>query len=67
MVQTSRRQWGCWPAALVLPSLVSAAPLGGGVSIARWPALLLALDRALLALGFGNGPGTNKLLVLRRG
>jgi len=40
--------------------------LGAWRGLNRWPGLLLALDRALLALGFGNGPGTNKLLVLRR-
>jgi len=32
----------------------------------RWPGLLLAADRALLALGLGNAPGTNQLLVCRR-
>ncbi len=32
----------------------------------RWPGSLLALDRALLALGFGQDAGTNKLLVCRR-
>lgn len=32
----------------------------------RWPGLLLAADRTLLALGFGHGEGTNKLLVCRR-
>jgi len=32
----------------------------------RWPALLLAADRALLGAGFGHDPGTNKLLVCRR-
>lgn len=32
----------------------------------RWPGFLLAADRALLALGFGRGRGTNKLLLCRR-
>jgi len=32
----------------------------------RWPGLLLALDRALLGLGMGSSPGTNRLLVCRR-
>ncbi|HEY6196902.1 MAG TPA: class I SAM-dependent methyltransferase [Candidatus Eisenbacteria bacterium] len=32
----------------------------------RWPALLLATDRALLGAGFGHDAGTNKLLVCRR-
>jgi SAM-dependent methyltransferase len=32
----------------------------------RWPGLLLALDRTLLALGLGNDPAANKLLACRR-
>lgn len=32
----------------------------------RVPALLLALDRALLPLGVGRGPDTNKILIARR-
>ncbi len=32
----------------------------------RWPGMLLAADRALLALGFGHEAGTNKLLTCRR-
>jgi len=32
----------------------------------RWPALLLATDRTLLGMGFGNDAGTNRLLVCRR-
>ncbi len=32
----------------------------------RLPGLLYGVDRALLALGFGDGPGTNKLLVAKR-
>ena len=32
----------------------------------RLPGLLLALDRGLLALGFGRGPSHNKLLLARR-
>lgn len=32
----------------------------------RLPALLYALDRALLGMGFGNGPTVSKLMVARR-
>jgi len=32
----------------------------------RWPSLLLATDRALLSLGLGNDPASNKLLACRR-
>jgi len=32
----------------------------------RWPGVLLALDRALLAMGLGHDAGANKLLVSRR-
>jgi len=32
----------------------------------RAPAMLLAADRMLLALGFGRGPNTNKILIARR-
>ena len=32
----------------------------------RWPGLLLALDRVVLALGLGHAAAANKLLVLRR-
>ena len=32
----------------------------------RWPALLLAMDRALLSLGGGRDPAANKLLACRR-
>jgi SAM-dependent methyltransferase len=41
-------------------------PLGPFRSLNRLPALLLALDRALLALGFGHDPAVSKLLVARR-
>ena len=40
--------------------------LGPWRFVNRWPALLLALDRALLSLGLGNDASTNKLLVCRR-
>ena len=40
--------------------------LGPWRFVNRWPALLLALDRALLGLGLGNDSRTNKLLVCRR-
>lgn len=40
--------------------------LGAWRFLNRAPGLLLALDRALLALGAGRGPDTNKLLVCRR-
>ena len=32
----------------------------------RWPRLLLAADRGLLALGLGHDPAANKLLACRR-
>lgn len=32
----------------------------------RWPRMLLAVDRGLLALGFGHDPAANKLLACRR-
>jgi SAM-dependent methyltransferase len=40
--------------------------LGAFRVLNRVPGLLLAADRALLGLGFGRGPGSNKLLVARR-
>ena len=40
--------------------------LGAFRFLNRAPGLLLALDRALLALGAGRGPSHNKLLVARR-
>jgi len=41
--------------------------LGAFRFVNRLPALLLAADRALLAMGLGRGPGVSKLLVARRG
>lgn len=41
-------------------------PLGPLRFLNRAPGLLLGLDRALLPLGFGRGPGFNKILVARR-
>jgi SAM-dependent methyltransferase len=41
-------------------------PLGPWRFLNRWPGLLLALDRALLALGLGRVPATNQLLACRR-
>ena len=32
----------------------------------RWPGMLLATDRVLIGMGFGNDEGTNRLLVCRR-
>jgi SAM-dependent methyltransferase len=40
--------------------------LGAFRVLNRLPGLLLAADRTLLALGFGRGPRSNKLLVARR-
>jgi hypothetical protein len=40
--------------------------LGPWRFVNRWPALLLAVDRALLGMGLGNDARTNKLLVCRR-
>jgi SAM-dependent methyltransferase len=40
--------------------------LGAFRALNRLPGLLLAADRALLSLGFGREPHTNKLLVARR-
>jgi hypothetical protein len=40
--------------------------LGAWRFLNRAPALLLAADRLLLALGLGRGSFTNKLLVARR-
>lgn len=40
--------------------------LGPFRGLNRLPGVLLALDRTLLPLGAGRGPGTNKLLVARR-
>jgi hypothetical protein len=40
--------------------------LGAFRPLNRLPGLLLGIDRALLALGFGRGARYNKLLVARR-
>jgi SAM-dependent methyltransferase len=40
--------------------------LGPFRGLNRLPGVLLALDRMLLPLGAGRGPGTNKILVARR-
>jgi SAM-dependent methyltransferase len=40
--------------------------LGVFRALNRLPGLLLAADRTLLAIGFGRGPRSNKLLVARR-
>jgi len=40
--------------------------LGAFRPLNRLPGLLYVVDRALLALGFGDGPTTNKLMVAKR-
>ncbi len=49
---------GTWPTHVLLNR-----ELGGWRFLNRAPGLLLAMDRALLALGLGRGSFTNKLLV----